>query len=469
MKHPTGKNRQGLPYKRSRLATITAMAGFLILTFTVHVSAEDLVDVYRMAMSTSPRLKEARALLESDIAARRIAESALLPHLGARAETSYDHAKIKGFGQDFSLPSVPGGGGSAFGDIEETYWAGSYSVSLTQSLVDGQAWANVSAAGARVRAAKVGVIAAEQDLALQVIDSYFEVLNARAEKRVATGQKALLKEILDQAQAALKVGTGDIISLQEARARFDAAESSVIAAGNRVQVARQQLIRLTHQPVGELPDLERFEPRPPEPDQVDPWLEIARLNRPVLAQATQSYHAALDQVEASRRARWPDLNLTAGYGYNKGDFLPSTESRKAQVGLSVTLPIYQGGRIGAGLRQARSQAAATRYRIDDLSDEVNLNVETAFANLETSVAQLRAARQALESAKTSYAATKKGYEVGTRTVIDLLTSAQDLESVQRTYYESLYRHVVSRARLKWASGILGPGDVASINSLLTEP
>jgi outer membrane protein len=146
--------------------------------------------------------------------------------------------------------------------------------------------------------------------------------------------------------------------------------------------------------------------------------------------------------------------------------MPSVETEKARVGLTVRLPIYLGGEISASVARARSQAAAARFQLEDMLDQVMLNVETAFVSLQNSVARFEAAAQALKSSEVSLAATRKGYEVGTRTVIDLMTAAQDHTDVRRLYYLSLYDHILARVRLKWAAGVLSKKDVADINSLL---
>lgn len=427
--------------------------------------AEDLLTVYDQAVQTSPVLKGSKALLESDRAFHRVALSALMPRVSANAAIDRDHAHISGFGKDFGGPPALQ---SAFGDITDTYYGGSYSVTLAQPLVNGQAWAGLHAADQQVRAGEAKVRATEQNLILKVMKAYFGVLNARAAERVARGQRKLLKEILDQSRENLKVGTGDIISLKEARARYDAAESECVSAENGVEIAIQQLQQLTHRPVGHIEDLGHIYPEGPHPDQIAPWSALAKKNQPVLSQARAQLDAASNKVDVERRVRWPNLYLTAGYGYSKGDFLPSVATRKSQVGLTFQLPIYEGGEIAAQVARARAEEAASRYRLDDLKDQVNLNTRTAFLNLKSSVSRLNAATQALESAKTSLAATRKGYAVGARSIIDLLTSAQEYKNVQLEYYQSLYDHILARVQLKWAAGVIGAADVASINSLLSD-
>jgi outer membrane protein len=138
-------------------------------------------------------------------------------------------------------------------------------------------------------------------------------------------------------------------------------------------------------------------------------------------------------VEIARRGHWPTVNLGAGYGYVKGSFLPSVDSSQAQVGVTVSAPIYEGGRIRAQTRQARAQALASRHSLEALQDQVNLDTESAFLTLQDSAA---AARQALESFRSpgSYA---QGYDIGDRSIIDLLIRP-DYNGAQRNYYPALH-------------------------------
>lgn len=421
--------------------------------------ADDLITAYQQAAASSPVLAQARALLRADKASRLVARSALLPKVGARAGVSGNQVNIQGFGEDFLGSSK---------DIKSTYTGGNYSVTLTQPVINGQAWAAVRAADFQIRAGQAAVMAAEQDLIRQVAETYFQVLQAQADERVASGQKDLLKEILAQTEADLRVGSGDIIAVQEAKARYDTAISSLVRSRNTVQIARQRLQRLTHQPVGPLADLGSVKPQGPKPNQIEPWLQAAKENQPVLTQARDQLRAARAQVEVARRAHWPSLNLDAGYGYIKGNFLPSIESRQAQVGLSLSVPIYQGGEIIATTQRANAQAMASRHQLENLEDQVNLDTESAFLDLRNSVSQLRAATQAMASAKTSLQATRKGYDVGARSIIDLLTTAQAYERAQRDYYLALYNQVVARVRLKAAAGIISIKDIEAINALLKQ-
>jgi outer membrane protein len=186
----------------------------------------------------------------------------------------------------------------------------------------------------------------------------------------------------------------------------------------------------------------------------------------LLNKAREQFQVALDEVEIQRRAHWPKLNLGAGYSYDKGSFLPTLEANRARVGLNVSVPLYEGGEISAKTKRAAAQAKANEYHLKDLEDQVVLDTENAFALLQNSVPELLAAQQAVASNRTSLEATRKGYEIGSRSVVDLLKVAHDYEAAQRNYYLALYSQVMARVRLKAATGVLSEEDVKAVNALL---
>jgi len=428
------------------------LALFFVLCTSAAGRAEDLLAIYRQAVASSPVLARSRAMLEADREARPLALSGLLPKLDLAAGVSRSHADISGFGPL---------------EVDESYTANRYSVTVTQPLFNAPATPSLDAAGAQARAGEAAVLAAGQDLMLQVAEAYFAVLQARADVKVAQTERDLLLRILDQAETFREVGTGDIIAVHEARARTDAAASDLVRAENAFRIARQTMQRLTHEPFGEVADLGSVEPEGPQPDRAEPWVQAALDQQPQLLRAREELRAARDQVAVASRARWPRLDLDAGYSHAKGEFLPSIDRDELTAGLSLRFPLYQGGEIGARTRQARSLTRASSYRLEDLRDQVRLDTETAFLDLQSSVARLKAASQALASARTSLDATRDGYQVGVRSIIDLLTVTRDFIAAQRDYNVALYDHVTARIRLKAAAGVLTVKDLEAVNALLS--
>jgi outer membrane protein len=428
--------------------------------------AETLVSVYNQALATNPALQSARADLAAERAARGVVRAGLLPHLKAAAAVNYNDTTIQGFGKDLVGKNVPPG--MFAGDIEETYSGGGYSIRLVQPLVDGQAWSAVKTADARIGSEAAAVAVVEQGLIIRVVNAYFNLLKARADEQVVLARKKRLAETLAQAEADLQVGAGDIIAVHESRADVDAVEAALIRSHSSVRIARRQLERLTHRPIGHVADLGRLHARGPEPDHIAPWIRSAMDNQPLLAKARSQLAAAREQIRFARRAHWPDLDANAGYAYDKGRLLPSTERRQGSIGLQLTLPLFEGGVIAAKVREAEARAESLSHRLQELEDRITLETESAFLLLQNSVAGLAAATQALTSARLSLQATRKGFSLGVRTIIDLLAGIQTLENAERVYYQARYDHVILRVRLKAAAGLISTADVVAINQLLTD-
>ncbi len=427
-----------------------ALLVLLALTGTDASRAEDLLQAYAHALTSDPVLAQAQASLDADLQGKPLARSALLPHVAMAAGEAKNNAGITGFG----LP------------ISSYYISNSFSVTLTQAILNGQAMTALSQADNRVQAAEAALVYAQQQLALKVVNAYFGVLQARALEKVAQEELTLFDNINDQTKATLDVGTGDAIAVAESRARLDAAQSDLIKARNAVRVALRTLERLTHQPVPSLQDLGLFEPLLPQPDQSESWVETALANQPLVREGEAQLRLAQDETDFNRRARWPVVNLEGITQHTLGTPFPSLDINQRGVGVNLSMPLFDSGQISASVDQAEARRRAAQNALANVRDQVTLDTQTAFLNLQDSVAQLRSADTALNSAKVSLDGTRTGFEIGTRSIIDLLNVAAGYIRAEQDYHIARYTHVMARIGLKAASGLLTRADLESVNALL---
>jgi len=430
--------------------------GFLLLLTAVSFWAQpvcglDLLAAYQQAVASDPLLARARANLELSKTYEPLAKSSLLPQVRIGAGVDRKHSRITG-----AVPAT----------IEKTIWGNEYSITLKQPVFDGQAYVSLRAAKSRLKAGEAALMWADQDLIRRVSRLYFDILQAEAEAEVAANNQALFQKIFLKTKAAMDVGTGNLVDLQESLARRDAATAELVQAGNQVSVAKRKLEVLIHQPVETIADVIPFNPQEPEPVRMELWVKSALDNQPVLEQAKQQWQVSRDEVEISRRARWPRLDFIADAGYLKGGFLPDVRDRQETAGLYITMPLYLGGSIGARSAQAEAAAEVRKQTLSSLTDQVKVATRSAFLSLRDSVAITVAAEQAMESAKLSMDATKKGYEVGVRNIIDLMDAVEDYHKARKRYFLSLYKHLLARIELKTAAGVVSVNDIESINSLL---
>lgn len=447
------RGRRVTPFRR--LTWVFSSALLVILWNSTQAVAqttvEDLATAYQQAASSSPMIAQARAQLDAELAGKPMARSALLPHVNAFTSGGMNTGRVTGFGAQ---------------TISTGYHSDVFSASLTESLFDGQSLVALKQADSRIQASEASLAYAQQVVALEVTQAYFGVLQAEANERVAQQQVDLLGSIYDQTKTSLKVGTGDIITVQEAQAQLDAAHADLIAAKNAVAVARNQLARLTHNPIGTLRDVTTLEAIGPQPDTADAWVAAALKNQPLLRQARATLHVSEQQVQYAQRARWPTLTLSGVGQHAAGTLIPPVAIDQVGASLNLSIPIFEGGHTRASIHQAQALARASRENVANTQDQITVDTQTAFLDLENSVAQYRAAQQSVTSAKISLAGTRKGYEIGSRSIIDLLTATTNYAAAQRNYYLALYTQLVARTQLKAAAGVLTPLDIENINSLL---
>lgn len=413
--------------------------------------ADDLQTVYQQAAVASPVIAQARAQLDADLAGRPLARAALLPHINAGASGGMNTAHVTGFGTQ---------------PLSTGYHSDVFSASLTESIFNGQAFTAMKQADSRIRASEAALAFAEQLVALEVTKAYFSILQAQANERVAQQQLDLLQSMHDQTNTSLKVGTGDIISVQEVQAQLDAVKADLITAKNGVAIAKSQMERLTHHPIGTLQDLTTLEAMGPLPDTIEPWIAAALENQPLLQQAQETLHVSEQQVQYAKRARWPTLTLNGVGQHAAGTLIPPVAIDQIGASMNLSIPIYEGGSTRASIHQAEALARSSRANVTNLQDQITLDTETAFLDLQNSAAQYQAMQQSVTSAQVSLAGTRKGYEIGSRSIIDLLTATTNLAAAQRNYYLALYTQLVARTQLKAAAGVLTPQDIEAINALL---
>lgn len=426
-----------------------AMAAFAT---TAHAQTLDLLTAYRQSSETSPLLAQMTERLHAEQAGKNIARSSLGPRLTAEGSSSFSDLELTGFGPQ---------------RINESYSPYSFVLSLNQPLINATAWSALQSSRENVQAREAELQSVRQHLMLQVAEAYFSILRAQAFERATLSQQTLLQEIADRAASEHRAGTGDIIAVEEAQARLDAAQARLLSARNQIELARRALERLTHQPAETLADLSSLEPQSPVAGSMEEWENTAVNNQPVLQKTRLEVAANFSQAKSADRRRWPTVFLNAQYNYADGSFAPDINRRESLVGISAVWPLFQAGEINATHARATALAQASQYGLEDLEDKVRLDTQQAYLDLQNSTAQLTAARQAFDSSGTALMATQKGHEVGSRTVAEVLDSAQRHAQAESDYYAALYNHVLARLRLKAAAGELSEQDMESVNALLT--
>ncbi|MBJ6727425.1 TolC family protein [Geomesophilobacter sediminis] len=412
------------------------------------VGPENLWDLYLLAKASDPELGRSQARYAGTQADTDVARSSFYPRVSA------------GFGLNYIDETYYNNPGAASTQTI-TLFGHNYSASASIPLLHVPSIYNLASAAASARSEDAGVSAAKQNLIAKLVDAYFGILKARADEAIAREEISRVRQALEQAQAFLKAGTGDIISVYEAQARLD----SVIADLNRTEsvtrIAEQRLSSIVGKPVATVADYLPRQPRTPEPEDIDWWLTRMEERDPQIKQARELLTGSELQTKSAKAEHLPTMDASAAYLVAKGNqFPPQVETHEWQIGATLTLPLYSGGETSARIRRAAANESERRYILDQVREQRRENVKQSYFNLTYNVSLVKALEQKEASSQIQLNAVRKGRSIGTRTAIDLLNAEQAYSVAQRDLKSALYDNVVRLVQLKAAAGILTEEDIA---------
>lgn len=439
--------------------------------------ADDLIDVYQLARAADPTLAgaEARKLATDEGVVQ--ARAALLPQLGASAGLSRTRG---GFDDSRSMqdPSGPGAPITVDG-MTQTAWTRNIGVSLRQSLVDVSRWVGLKTSRLAADAGAATLEAARQELMVRTASAYFGVLSAVDALKFAEANEKALARQLEQAEQRFEVGLVAITDVNDAKAQHDQARASVIDASNAVDQAREAVRQLTNREPGEFRHLREELPLDhPTPDDPAAWVAVALEHNPSLQASALQVDAAEAGIAGARAMHLPTLDASIGYSraptWGSSNFggigsihnYAGDPKWGSSIGVTLNVPIFTGGATQSGVRQALYNRDAAQDQHEYTRRLIEATTRNNYRSVIAGASQVEATRAAVTSAQSSVEATQAGYEVGTRTIVDVLISQQTLFQAQSRHSAARHGFVLDGLLLKQAAGVIEVSDLEAINALL---
>jgi outer membrane protein len=205
---------------------------------------------------------------------------------------------------------------------------------------------------------------------------------------------------------------------------------------------------------------------PPEPNDINVWAQSALRNNFGIIAATEAAAAARKQIEIEKSGWYPTLSLQGGYDVARSGAEISTDSNLGFVGLTLNVPIYQGGAVASSTRQAGYTFQASQDRLDQTRRQVDQQVKDAFRGILSSIEDVKARQAAIVSARSSLESTQAGLEVGTRTQVDVLNAQRNLFQAEFDYLSSRYSYIINGLKLHQATSTLSRDVLAKGNAWL---
>jgi outer membrane protein len=452
--------------------------------------AENLIEVYNAAVRSDPLIREAEARRMAALEGKPQARSLLLPQLsvGGQIYTANSEGESTFPQVDRTTGNIVTVGNRSSTDVSQ-YW--DYAAQLTQTVFRWDQWQGLQRADSEVALAEANYRAAQQNLMVRVSQAYFEVLATEDTLAAAEATAQAFARQLEQAEKRFEVGLIAITDVQESRAANDSAIAGVILAKRALATAQERLRELTGdfyamlvKPADDMP-LDQ-----PQPLDEQFWVEKAlEQNLDVIA-ARLGVDVAKRDVKIAQSGYMPTVDLFAQYGESNRDatqtnqsFDPSgtlgtgdpvrgsadSETNNDAVGLRVNVPIFKSGGTSSRVREQVYLHRASREKLEGSQRAAERETRDAYLGVIAEKARVSALKQAVKSNQTALEATEAGFEVGTRTTVDVLDARRRLFESQRDYARSRYDYLINLVRLKSAAGVLAPADLNSINSYLTTP
>ncbi|HAT2067852.1 TPA: TolC family outer membrane protein [Legionella pneumophila] len=429
----------------------------LTLGVSTHAFATDLMDIYQQALENDTIFKEAYDTYMSSTEAIPQARAALYPQvgLGSQAGRNYQDAIAGAF------------------SANQYYGSYLWQVNASQALFNYQAWAKVAQAKASVKAAQATFNDAAQNLILRTAKAYFDVLFAKDTLDFAEAKKRANKRQYDQATQRFQVGLDAITSVYEAKAAYDQSIATVIAARNNQINQSENLRKLTNHVYETLAPLKdsKIPLVKPEPNDVNQWIDTGLKQNYKLYAAKYNLEVAKDNVKAISAGNWPVFSLqsNASQVHNNASgntvFIPSKQTQ-ANIAIAMNFPVFQGGLVQAQTRQAQYNFQSTSEKLEQTYRDVIVNSRIAFNTITDGISKVKADRQTVISVQNSLQSTEAQFEVGTRTMVDVVNAQQRLFEAQEQLARDQYDLINSILTLKYLAGTLNVNDLEQINSWL---
>ena len=435
-------------------------------------NAATLLEIYQQALQSDPQIHEAEARRLAALEATPQARSALFPQV--TADGTYTVAESSG--PISQINPVTGEFETFDATIETDVF--NWSLTMTQTIFSWDRIVGLRQADKTVARAEAVREAAQQDLIIRVAQRYFDVLAAEDRLTSIHADRTAIARRLEQAKQRFEVGLIAITDVQESQAAYDQSVADEIAAKRSLATAREFLREITGEYISDLSaPKEEFPLQTPAPNNEREWVDLSLSQNLSLVASRLDEKLARDEISFRRNGHYPSLNLVASTSESETDRTFSTPLGSGtdsltnptdSIALQLSIPIFAGGGTSSRVREAVYLHRASREQLQRVTRETERQARDAYLGVLSEISRVQALKQAVASSRTALEATQAGFDVGTRTIVDVLNSQFALYAAITNYEQSRYDYILNVLRLKQAAGTLQVQDLEEIDKWLTD-
>lgn len=419
----------------------------------------DLLEAYDAALVQDARVRAARAARDS--AAERLPQARAQLFPSASISIGRNKNDIERTQQNVLGQSV---------DTREEYFSYNQTLQIRQPIFRMPLFAGLKQARHLVDDAEATLERELQEVGVRVAGAYMEALLARDELELVLTQKALTSTQLEAARRLHEAGQGTRTDIDEAQARLDMNAANELSARQHVEFTTRQLEILINVPVRAIAPVDemRVQLLPPDPAGVDAWIQMAEQGSPEIRALQSRLDAARAEIDKARGGHYPTVDAVAQISRSGSETVTSPQSSytNRMIGVQLTIPLFAGGYVSSTTRQAIAEQVRAEELLEAARRDLAVRVHREHRGVTEGLLKVQALQQAVRSAQQLVVSSKRSFEAGSRTMVDILNAEQHLQTMRRDLAEARYLYLVSRIRLRALAGMEQQQSIAEVNAWL---
>ncbi len=413
---------------------------FFNLIFKNYLFAENLLEIYYIAVKNDPIVLVARQSKLVDKEQLLVARSSFLPKV-----TVSSSKQIYGKLTDAVNMNVNNN-------------SNIYSLHIDQPVFQIVDWKRYSMRQKQVLSSLKKYESKEQELILRVAERYFAVLDAVNQLEISKSYIGVFSNILEQITQQFKEGKATIIDVKEAQSRLDIIRIKEIFDTNVLNIAKENLNQILGNSGRVIKNIYPLKQQisliSPDPGNVDLWVEKARKYNLNIQAKILEMEATRDAISVASSEHLPTIKLSGSINKTK------------QLSLDLNIPIFSGGSVVSNTKVAIYKNNLMLHELEATYREVEVNTRILYNNVLNQIRLIEILKQSIISSKLMLKLTKAAFAIRNKTLIDVLNVQSNMLNVQRDYVHAGCDYILNSLRLKLITGSLVVNDLVQINDLL---
>jgi len=440
---------------------LAAFVFFLLQAVQLNAASETglpkltISEAIQAAVENNPQVSAATSRIESSRAQITQARSGLVPQINFREAYSHTTNPMWAFGTKLNQEAITlqDFNPARLNDPDPIDNFASV-LSLNWSVYDsGQTWYGWQQAKLGSQTAGLALKRVRQQVIAQTVKAYAGLLLSHENETIIRQTLATARSHLKMVQSRYQSGFVVKSDLLRARVHIAALEQQLLQAESGVQVAAAYLNAAMGAPIGNRYELTSdLAAAGKDQASLENWIERALSERPELQQLENIERIARAEIDKSRSARLPSLNLVGNYEWNTENF--SEWGDNYSLGAVVSVNLFTGHRLSAKIVQAKAELKQVSARKTDLKQGIRVQTRQAFLWAQSARKQIQVAEAAVAQAEEALRIVKNRYDSGLFTILALLDAELALQQARTNHFRSIHDYKVATTDLVLAAGVI---------------